>query len=142
MVSSMPTLPYELDLAINGLNNKQRQEILLILNDVDKISFSDLSQKTGIDGASLSNHLKILSASLLAEHFYDHRIGNDKYSYYQISPLGKRLLQNLMGTLYVKVERTRICTTIQRVVERETTSYASVVLKPSVSKKVSIVATT
>jgi DNA-binding transcriptional ArsR family regulator len=138
----MPTLPYELNLAIGGLNNTQRQEILFVLNDVDKMSFSDLNKKTGIEGPSLSNHLKILSRTLLAEHFYDHKIGNDNFSYYRISPLGERLLQNLLGTLYVKVEKTRICTTIHRVVEKETTSYPSVVLKPSASNKVSIVTAT
>ena len=138
----MPTLPYELNLAIGGLNNKQRQEILFVLNDVDKISFSDLNKKTGIDGPSLSNHLKILSRALLAEHFYDHKIGNDKFSYYQISPLGKRLLQNLLGTLYVRIEKTRISTIIQRVVEKETTSYPSEVLMPSKPRKISIVTAT
>jgi DNA-binding transcriptional ArsR family regulator len=138
----MPTLPYELNLAIGGLNNNQRQEILFVLNDVDKISFSDLNKKTGIDGPSLSNHLKILSRALLAEHFYDHKIGNDKFSYYRISPLGKRLLQNLLGTLYVRIEKTRISTTFQRVVERETTSYSSDVLMSGKPRKSIVMATT
>ncbi len=116
-------MPYELNLAIEGLNNKQRQEILFTLQEVDRLSFSELSKKIDIDRSLLANHLKILLKTLLVEHYYDHKIGNETFSFYAISPLGKSILNRLLGTLYSKIEKTRTYTFCLKVEEKETTTY-------------------
>lgn len=96
----MAQFPYELGRAVEGLNNKYRQEILLALNEVEKLSFSEIRERVGISRPLLANHLKKLSKTFLIEHFYEHEIGNEKFSYYRISSFGKALLENMIGTLY------------------------------------------
>ena len=96
----MRSLPYELNLAIEGLNNQQRQEILFALQEVNRLSFSELSKRVSIDRSLLANHLKVLLKTLLVEHYYDQKVGNEAFSFYAISPLGKAILNRLLGTLY------------------------------------------
>jgi len=98
----MEEFPYELGKAVEGLNNKYRQEILLVLNEIEKLSFSQIQKKVGISRPLLANHLKKLSKTLLIEHFYEHEIGNENFSYYRISPFGKALLGNMIGALYFR----------------------------------------
>jgi hypothetical protein len=43
-----------------------------------------------------------MTESLLVEHFYEHTIGDERYSFYRISSFGKRLLASLLGSLYIK----------------------------------------
>lgn len=122
-VLSMKSLPYELNLAIEGLNNQQRQEILFALQEVDRLSFSELSKGVGIDRSLLANHLKVLLKTLLVEHYFDQKVGNEAFSYYAISPLGKAILNRLLGTLYSKIEKTRTVTYCIKVEEKETTTF-------------------
>ena len=95
----MYELPYELRIAIDGLNNPNRQKILLILENEDKLSFSEIERKSELDKALLASHLRKLIRTLLIEHFYEHEVGNDRFSYYRISSLGKLLLQNILKTV-------------------------------------------
>jgi len=95
----MLQLPHELSLAIKGLDSEHRQRILLSLIEKEKLSFSEISNRANINRSLLANHLKILSKTLLIEHYYEHEIGNERYSYYRISPFGKALLGNMLGTL-------------------------------------------
>ena len=96
----MVLFPYELGKAVEGLNNKYRQEILLALTEVEKLSFSEIRKRVGISRPLLASHLKKLSKTLLIEHFYEHEVGNEMFSYYRVSPFGKALLENMIGTLY------------------------------------------
>jgi len=91
--------PYEIDLAIKGLNNEIRQKILLSLNEAESLSFSKLNDIIKANKALVASHLKVLTKTLLVEHFFEHEIGNEHFSYYRVSSFGKALLNNLMGTL-------------------------------------------
>ena len=123
----MAQFPYELGKAVEGLNNKYRQEILLALTEVENLSFSEIWERIGISRPLLANHLKKLSKTLLIEHFYEHEIGNEKFSYYRISPFGKALLENMIGTLYFKRTKTKM-TLLYAEIEKEETQA---VFKPS-----------
>ena len=123
----MAQFPYELGKAVEGLNNKYRQEILLALTKVENLSFSEIRERIGISRPLLANHLKKLSKTLLIEHFYEHEIGNEKFSYYRISPFGKALLENMIGTLYFKRTKTKM-TLLYAEIEKEETQA---VFKPS-----------
>jgi len=131
----MLSFPYELRKAIEGLNNKYRQEILLVLNEVEKLSFSEIREKVDINRSLLANHLKKLSKTLLIEHFYEHEVGNEKFSYYSISTFGKSLLENMIGTLYFKRVKTRIRVVVAEIEREETTAVFSSRLKPNVKIK-------
>ena len=127
MEIDMAQFPYELGKAVEGLNNKYRQEILLALTKVENLSFSEIRERIGISRPLLANHLKKLSKTLLIEHFYEHEIGNEKFSYYRISPFGKALLENMIGTLYFKRTKTKM-TLLYAEIEKEETQA---VFKPS-----------
>jgi DNA-binding HxlR family transcriptional regulator len=121
----MAQFPHELVKAIEGLNNKHRQEILLTLNEVEKLSFSGIQEKIGINRPLLANHLKKLSRKLLIEHFYEHEVGNENFSYYRLSPFGKALLDNMMGTLYFRRIKSKITLFAQLEWEETATVFKS-----------------
>jgi DNA-binding HxlR family transcriptional regulator len=91
--------PYELSIAIEGLDNEYRQRILYALKNVDRLSFSEIRETVDIETPLLSNHLRRLSESLLVEHFYEHVLGDERYSFYRISKFGKNILDNLFKAL-------------------------------------------
>jgi DNA-binding transcriptional ArsR family regulator len=130
----MMQFPYELGKAIEGLNHEYRQKILLSLNEVDKLSFSEIGEKVDISRPLLANHLKKLAETLLVEHFYEHEVGNEKFSYYRISLFGKTLLENMIGTLYLKRIKTTI-TLFARIEREETAAVFKARLKPNVKFK-------
>jgi len=130
----MVQLPIELSEAVRGLDNKYRQEILLTLREVEKLSFSEIREKVGISRPLLANHLRKLSKTLLVEHFYEHEVGNEKFSYYRISPFGRVLLENMIGTLYLRRIKTKI--TLFAQIEREETATAFIsFLKPNIKTR-------
>ncbi len=52
-----------------------------------------------IEKLTLNFHLKKLFSSALVDHYYKHELGNQKYSFYCITPLGSRALANLNNAL-------------------------------------------
>ena len=130
----MAQFPYELGKAVEGLNNTYRQEILLALTEVEKLSFSEIRERVGISRPLLASHLKKLSKTLLIEHFYEHEVGNEKFSYYRISTFGKALLENMIGTLYLMRIKEKIF--FFGMIEREATAAVfSSSLKPNTKIK-------
>lgn len=102
LTHSIPdTFPTELIQAINGLNNENRQNILLHLYKRPKLSFSELVLNTGINDALISTHLRILKDSMLLEQFYEHINGRDEYSFYKITHYGRQILNGLFNIFYI-----------------------------------------
>jgi len=100
----MQKFPTELSQAIEGLNNEHRQNILLKLYSIPKLSFSELVGKTGIADSLISTHLRKLRDSMLIEHFYEHKVGREEYSFYRITKYGRRILNNLFNVIYIITE--------------------------------------
>lgn len=95
--------PTELKLALKGLDNENRQKILLALLSHAKLSFADIQKTADIKKTLVPNHLDVLIKNLLVEHFYEHQLGEKKYSYYQLSEYGKSLLETLLSSLKMTV---------------------------------------
>jgi len=100
----MEKFPTELSQAIEGLNNEHRQNILLKLYTIPKLSFSELVGQTGITDSLISTHLRKLRDSMLIEHFYEHEVGREEYSFYKITKYGRRILNNLFNIVYIITE--------------------------------------
>lgn len=96
--------PTELKLALKGLDNENRQKILLALLSHVKLSFADIQKTANVKKTLVPNHLDVLIKNLLIEHFYEHQLGEKKYSYYQLSQYGRSLLGHLFGSLKMTVE--------------------------------------
>ena len=88
------TFPFEITMVLKTLSDENRQRIVNILRTSEKLSFSEISKLSGIDKDLLSFHLKDLMKSLVVNHFYEHKI-SPKYSFYQLSPFGKSILDAL-----------------------------------------------
>lgn len=92
-------IPHEARLIIAALDNPIRQAILVLLSENKEITFSDMQKEFNIEKLTLNFHLKKLFAAALIDHYYKHELGNQKYSYYAITPLGCRILYSINNAL-------------------------------------------
>ncbi len=92
-------IPQETRLIIAALDNPVRQAILMLLNEEKELSFSDMQKEFGIEKLTLNFHLKKLFSTALIDHYYKHELGNQRYSFYSITPLGHRILNSLISAL-------------------------------------------
>ena len=90
------TIPEEVRTTIASLDNEIRQAILVLLNSNVELSFTDIQKELKLEKIKLNFHLKNLFSSALIDHYYRHEVGNQKYSYYSISQLGRRVLTYLI----------------------------------------------
>ena len=93
--------PQELASAIKGLDNENRSTILLSLYYTSKMKFSEILKETRLGGSLLSGHLRTLQDSFLVERFYEHEMGNEKYSFYALTKFGRNILTSLLSTYYI-----------------------------------------
>lgn len=95
--------PQDLKKAIQGLNDETRQQIFLILYKHEPLSFSEIQTRLAkfyrVAKNTLAHHLKTLARSLLIEHFYEHKLGVEQYSYYKLSAYGRRIVTKLYQSL-------------------------------------------
>jgi len=94
-------LPKELASAIRGLNNENRRAILFSLYYAPKMAFSEILKETRLGDSLLSSHLRTLQDSYLVEQFYEHEMGNEKYSFYALTKFGRNILTSLLSTYYI-----------------------------------------
>ncbi len=92
-------LPEEIIQIIRSLNNPIRQAILVLLNKEGELSFSRIKERLKLDKITLNNHLKNLYGAGLIDHYFRHEFGNQEYSYYAVTTLGRRVLSNLIEAL-------------------------------------------
>jgi len=92
-------LPEEFRLVVRSLDNPIRQAILVLLSGNLEWPFSSIQKELELDKVKLNFHLKNLFSSALIDHYYKHEVGNQKYSYYSITPLGRRVLTYLNRAL-------------------------------------------
>lgn len=95
--------PEIIEKAIYGLDNKNRIKILSVLYDNPQMSFSQLSKEIqDISVPTLNYHLKeLLISALIKKIDYTPEDSPDR-SYYSISTLGTRIIDNLLSILYPK----------------------------------------
>jgi DNA-binding transcriptional ArsR family regulator len=90
-------IPLVIRNAIKGINEKNRQNILIFLLEKGEKSFMEISRALEIQKSNLSHHLKILTRYGLVYNFYKENEYDEKYSYYSISKLGKKFMANLLN---------------------------------------------
>jgi len=92
-------IPQETRQIIAALDNPIRQAILVLLSERKELSFSDMQKEFSMEKLTLNFHLKKLFSRALIDHYYKHELGNQKYSFYSITPLGSRILVSLNNAL-------------------------------------------
>jgi len=88
--------------SIKALSDDNRQGILIYLEKKGPKSFIEISKELKISKNNLSHHLKILMLYGLIYNFYNRNEFADKYSFYEISKLGKRLIDTLVNFITQK----------------------------------------
>jgi predicted transcriptional regulator len=91
--------PNETRLIIAALDNPIRQAILTLLTQKKELSFSEIQNELNLEKLTLNFHLKKLFSSALIDHYFKHELGNQKYSFYAITPLGTRIITSLKNAL-------------------------------------------
>lgn len=92
-------IPQEVVGIIAALGDPIRRAILVLLSKQAEFPFSDLQKELGIGKLTLNYHLKNLYSAGLVDHYFRHELGNQKYSYYAVTSLGKRALRSLVEML-------------------------------------------
>ena len=90
-------LPLLVRNSIKAFSDENRQDILIFLLKNGSKSFIEISKDLKIPKNNLSYHFKILIRYGLIYNFYKRNEFAEKYSFYEISKLGKRLINNLMN---------------------------------------------
>jgi DNA-binding transcriptional ArsR family regulator len=101
-------LPEETRLIVATLHSSIRQAILVLLKQNEKLSFSIIKDRLGLDKLTLNYHLKKLYSSGLIDHYFERELGNKEYSYYSITKLGERFLSGLTMLLIPEVPFERL----------------------------------
>ncbi len=90
-------IPLVVKNAIKALNEEKRQSILIYLLRTGSKSFTDISKDLNLSKNNLSHHIKTLMRYGLVYNFYNRNEFVDKYSFYEISKLGKVIITNLIN---------------------------------------------
>ena len=90
-------IPLVMRNAIKALDNEFRQGIMLYLEKNAPKSFMDISNDLIIPKNKLSHHIKILMRYGLLYNFYNKNEFDDKFSFYELSKIGKRFIQTLLN---------------------------------------------
>jgi len=92
-------VPQEAMQIIASLGDPTRIAILVLLSKYGDLSFSDIQKELGLAKLTLNYHLKNLYSAGMTDHYFRHEFGNQKYSYYSVTSLGKRTLSSLVSAL-------------------------------------------
>lgn len=95
--------------SIKGVSNENRQGILIYLLKKGPKSFTEISKDLNISKNNLSHHIKILMRYGLTYNFYNRNEFDDKYSFYEISKLGRGLINTLINFINQKTPKEEEC---------------------------------
>ena len=79
--------------SLKALCDENRQDILIYLLKNGSKSFIEISKDLKIPKNNLSHHIKVLMRYALIYNFYNRNEFADKYSFYEISKLGKTIIR-------------------------------------------------
>jgi DNA-binding HxlR family transcriptional regulator len=86
--------------AVKGLDNKLRWKILETIITNGSMSYTKLMKELKIENKGiLTFHLETLSKSALIERYEDLSVGTRDRSFYDISPIGKDIINGLISAL-------------------------------------------
>lgn len=85
--------------SIKALSDEKRQSILMYLLKSGSKSFTEISKDLEFSKNNLSHHIKTLVRYGLVYNYYSRNEFDDKYSFYEISKLGKVIMNNLIYTV-------------------------------------------
>ena len=88
-------IPPEINRAIKAMGNKNRKEIIEIIGNNKKATFSDILNHLNLTSSTLTFHLKELKKASLIDNFYQKSEDSNRYSYYVLTEFAKDFLKAL-----------------------------------------------
>lgn len=98
-------LPLIVRNSLKALNDEKRQSILIYLLKEGPKSFSEICKDLIISKNNFSHHIKILIRFGLIYNYYNRNEYDDKYSFYEISKLGREFIELLINFLSKKTPK-------------------------------------
>jgi DNA-binding transcriptional ArsR family regulator len=103
---------------VEALDSDQRRRILIELEDRD-LSYSEIKQRTKLGKGTLNYHLrKLLAAGMIRNFLVDQEI-SDYNSYYEVSELGRNVIEGLLSAFRTPVRRIRLTSTTTQSIDME-----------------------
>lgn len=97
-ISVGSTLPKKLLGVLNVVKSKFRFTLGNYLIDEGPVSFTEIVEMSGKSKSTIYSHLKRMKAAEFIENFYEKREDTNNYSYYRITPLGKKIIEGLISS--------------------------------------------
>jgi DNA-binding transcriptional ArsR family regulator len=89
-------IPSETRIILDALAEPTRQALVMMLAERDEISFRELSHSTKpMNPSTLNHHLKALTGAGLVDNHYRKIEGNQDYSFYALTGLGREFLRRI-----------------------------------------------
>lgn len=111
--------------SLKALSDESRQGILIYLLKVGSRSFTEIRKDLNISKNNLSYHIKNLMRYGLIYNFYSKDQFVDKYSFYEISKLGRAIITSLINSITPKKIEEGYSS--ERILEEETQTDANLV---------------
>jgi DNA-binding transcriptional ArsR family regulator len=96
------------------LSDDTRLAIVLSLLKNGTMTFSQLSDVTGVRPSSLSHHLSALTRSALVKNYYAKSNNSDDYSFYETTPLVRDFVEGVLGLTSGRASLTDIINNLAR----------------------------
>ncbi|TFG11343.1 MAG: ArsR family transcriptional regulator [Promethearchaeota archaeon] len=91
-------IPEDLEALIKSLGHINRLKIIFTLREKGDLSFSEINEWVKLNKSLLTNHIKKLELSGVVQNYFKVKNDTANYSFYKLTPLGKKLINDLVST--------------------------------------------
>jgi DNA-binding transcriptional ArsR family regulator len=98
--------------AIEALGDKNRRQILISLNNSCRLAYSQILQLTGLEKGTLNHHLEKLVSGALVRNFRGDSPASVYTSFYELSPIGHRLVDQIFGAFEPSITKAFTATSV------------------------------
>jgi len=111
--------------AIEALNSEHRRQILIHLEEVGSLPYSEIKRRMKLSKGDLNYHLKeLLAAGMIRNFIVDQKV-TPYTSYYEVSELGRNVVEGLLGAFRPPVRHMRFTTTANYISDLEISGQAT-----------------
>jgi DNA-binding HxlR family transcriptional regulator len=95
-------IPEDVKTAVSALSHQIRWRIIELIQEHEKLSYTEMLQRLAIHKGSLTHHLNRLMEAGMIDNYSEDGFFGPFSSYYQLSPFGKDLLMGLLSSFQFK----------------------------------------
>ena len=92
-------IPEEIKDAVSAVDHDLRWRILTLVQEKDKLAYTELLKELSIRKGSLTHHLNKLMEAGLLDNYAGEEFGDEYSSYYKLSLFGKDFIEGLLSSV-------------------------------------------